>query len=217
MNNGDFHAENIKIANAEIRFDFVTPNETIKDILLGVPVLINVENAVGAMALAYLAGVKPDELRSAMASFAGIRRRFDIQVKTDKFVYLDDYAHHPEELRESITSIKTLFPDRKICGIFQPHLYTRTRDFMDGFAETLSLLDELILVDIYPARELPIEGVSSDVLFDKVTIKNKTRAKKEELLDILKDKELDILVTFGAGDIDAYVPRIKQLLEERVQ
>jgi len=126
---------------------------------------------------------------------------------------LDDYAHHPEELKASITSIKMLFPDRKICGIFQPHLYTRTRDFVDGFAESLSLLDELILVDIYPARELPIEGVSSDIIFDKVTIKNKIRAKKEELLDILKNKELDVLVTFGAGDIDAYVPKIKELLE----
>ena len=215
INNGDFHAENIKIANDEIHFDFVTPTETIKDIQLGVPVLINVENSVGAMALAYLAGVQPDELRTGMASYAGIRRRFDIQLKTDKLVYLDDYAHHPEELKASITSIKMLFPDRKICGIFQPHLYTRTRDFMDGFAETLSLLDELILVDIYPARELPIEGVSSDIIFDKVTISEKCRAKKEELLDILKDKELDILVTFGAGDIDAYVPQIKELLGER--
>ena len=216
MQKGDFHAENIKIENGEIHFDFVTPTETVKDIQLGVPVLINVENSVGAMALAYLAGVKPDELRSGMASYAGIRRRFDIQLKSEKLVYLDDYAHHPEELRASITSIKTLFPGRKICGIFQPHLYTRTRDFMDGFAETLSLLDDLILVDIYPARELPIEGISSDIIFDKVTIANKTRAKKEELLDILKNKELDVLVTLGAGDIDAYVPKIKELLSKQV-
>ena len=216
MKKGDFHAENIKIENGEIHFDFVTPKEIIKNIQLGVPVLINVENAVGAMALAYLSGVSAEELRTGMASFKGIRRRFDIQVKTDKLVYLDDYAHHPEELRASITSIKTLYPNRKICGIFQPHLYTRTRDFIDGFAETLSLLDELILVDIYPARELPIEGVSSDIIFEKVTIKNKTRAKKEELLNILKDKELDVLVTFGAGDIDAYVPKIRELLEFQI-
>ena len=213
MTEGDFHAENINIENGEIHFDFVTPTEIISDIQLGVPVLINVENAVGAMTLAYLAGVKPDELRAGMASFAGIRRRFDFQVKTDKIVYLDDYAHHPEELRASISSIKALYPNKKICGIFQPHLYTRTRDFMDGFAETLSLLDELILLDIYPARELPIEGVSSDIIFDKVTIKNKTRATKENLLTILKNKELEgVLVTFGAGDIDTCVPKIKEML-----
>ncbi|MDR1699559.1 MAG: UDP-N-acetylmuramate--L-alanine ligase [Prevotellaceae bacterium] len=215
MHKGDFHAENINIENGEITFDFVTPTETVKNIQLGVPVLINVENGVGAMALAYLAGVTADELRAGMQSFKGIRRRFDIQVKTDKLVYLDDYAHHPEELRASITSIKTLYPNRKICGIFQPHLYTRTRDFAAGFAETLSLLDELILVDIYPARELPIEGVSSDMIFEKVTIKNKMRAKKEELLGILKDKEIDVLVTFGAGDIDAYVGKIRELLEKK--
>ncbi|MDR0872672.1 MAG: UDP-N-acetylmuramate--L-alanine ligase [Prevotellaceae bacterium] len=228
INKGDFHAENIRIENGTITFDFVTPTETVKDIELGVPILINVENGVGAMALASLAGVQPDELRAGMKSFAGIRRRFDIQVKTDKLVYLDDYAHHPEELRASITSIKTLYPNRHICGIFQPHLYTRTRDFADGFAESLSLLDELILVDIYPARELPIEGVSSDMIFEKVKIKNKMRARKEDLLDILRLRlssttltnqrsatKLDILVTFGAGDIDAYVPKIKELLEER--
>jgi UDP-N-acetylmuramate-alanine ligase len=237
---GDFHAENIKIGNGEITFDFVTPKETVKDIHLGVPVLINVENGVGAMALAYLAGVKPDELRLGMASFKGIKRRFDIQVKNDKIVYLDDYAHHPEELKASISSIKLLYPNRKVCGIFQPHLYTRTRDFRNEFAQSLSLLDELILLDIYPARELPIEGVSSDIIFDKVTIENKIRAKKEDLLDILNNKikntaisegqninnpvqtqcdsgGIDVLVTFGAGDIDAYVPKIKNLLEEKCQ
>jgi len=215
MNAGDFRAENINIENGEIHFDFVTPTETIKNIQLGVPGLINVENAVGAMTLAYLAGVKPDELRKGMASFAGIRRRFDFQVKTEKIVYLDDYAHHPEELRASISSIKALYPNKKICGIFQPHLYTRTRDFIDGFAETLSLLDELILLDIYPARELPIENISSDIIFDKVTIKNKTRAAKENLLTILKNKELEgVLVTFGAGDIDIFVPKIKEMLEK---
>ena len=216
MNKGDFHAENINIENGEIHFDFVTPTETIPNIQLGVPVLINVENAVGAMALAYLAGVSPEELREGMKSFAGIRRRFDFQVKTDKIVYIDDYAHHPEELRASISSIKTLYPNKKVCGIFQPHLYTRTRDFMDGFAETLSMLDELILLDIYPARELPIEGVSSDIIFDKATIKNKTRATKENLLELLKNKELEgVLVTFGAGDIDTCVPKIKEMLTEK--
>jgi UDP-N-acetylmuramate--alanine ligase len=214
-NEGDFHAENIKIENGEIMFDFVTPTETIKNIRLGVPVMINIENSVGAMALAFLAGVKPDELRKGMATYAGIRRRFEIHVKTDKIVYLDDYAHHPTELKASIQSIKFLYPNRKICGIFQPHLYSRTRDFCNEFAASLSLLDELILLDIYAAREKPIEGVSSEIIFDKVTIKNKTRCNKSDLLDLIRNKEFDILVTFGAGDIDQFVPKIKDILIER--
>ncbi len=216
MNNGDFHAENIKIENGEIIFDFVTPNETIANIQLGVPVLINVENAVGAMALARLAGVTPDELRSGMASFKGIKRRFDIQVKTDTIVYIDDYAHHPEELKASISSIKTLYPNRKVCGIFQPHLYSRTRDFQKEFGASLSLLDELILLDIYAARELPIEGITSDVIFKNVTIEHKIQAKKEDVLEILRNKlqnnEIDVLVTFGAGDIDQLIKPISNLL-----
>ncbi|MCL2327379.1 MAG: UDP-N-acetylmuramate--L-alanine ligase [Bacteroidetes bacterium] len=213
MNRGDFHAENITIANGEITFDFVTPQETIKNIQLGVPVLINVENAVGAMALAYLAGVKPEELRNAMATFKGIKRRFDIQVKTGKIVYIDDYAHHPEELKASISSIKALYPNRKVCGIFQPHLYSRTRDFAQEFGASLSLLDELILLDIYAARELPIEGITSDVIFENVTIENKMRAKKEDVLDILKRKnDIDVLVTFGAGNIDQLVKPITNLI-----
>lgn len=213
---GDFHAKNIKIQNGEITFDFVTPKETVENIKLGVPVKINIENSVGAMALAYLAGVKPDELRNAMASYAGIRRRFEFQVKTDKIVYIDDYAHHPTELTASISSIKALYPDRKICGIFQPHLYSRTRDFCDEFAKSLSLLDELILLDIYPAREKPIEGVTSNIIFDKVSIKNKTKCKKEDLLKLLENKEIDVLITLGAGNIDEYVPKIKNLLLERI-
>jgi len=215
MNRGDFHAENIKIQNGEITFDFVTPNEIITNIQLGVPVLINVENAVGAMTLAYLAGVKPEELRNGMASFKGIKRRFDIQVKTDKIVYIDDYAHHPEELKASISSIKALYPNRKVCGIFQPHLYSRTRDFAQEFGASLSLLDELILLDIYAARELPIEGITSDVIFENVTIENKMRAKKDEVLDILKRKnDIDVLVTFGAGDIDQLVKPITELITQ---
>ncbi|MDR0941447.1 MAG: UDP-N-acetylmuramate--L-alanine ligase [Bacteroidales bacterium] len=217
MNSGDFHAENIVIENGEITFDFVTPNETVQDIQLGVPVLINVENAVGAMALASLAGVTPEELRQGMASFKGIKRRFDIQVKTENLVYIDDYAHHPEELKASILSIKTLYPNRKVCGIFQPHLYSRTRDFQKEFGASLSLLDELILLDIYAARELPIEGITSDVIFENVTIEHKMQTKKEDVLEIVHNKlqnnELDILVTFGAGDIDQLVQELKELLK----
>ncbi|MDR1762006.1 MAG: UDP-N-acetylmuramate--L-alanine ligase [Bacteroidales bacterium] len=213
---GDFHAENIKIKTGEITFDFVTPNEIITNIQLGVPVLINVENAVGAMALAYVAGVTPNELRAAMASFKGIKRRFDMQVKTEQIVYIDDYAHHPEELKASISSIKTLYPNRRVCGIFQPHLYSRTRDFAQEFGASLSLLNELILLDIYAARELPIEGITSDVIFEHVTIEHKMRAKKDEVLDILKQKlqnnEIDILVTFGAGDIDQLIKPITNLI-----
>ncbi|MGB4577559.1 MAG: UDP-N-acetylmuramate--L-alanine ligase, partial [Paludibacter sp.] len=158
---GDFSAENIKIAKGEIRFDFVTPTEKIADVRLGVPVRINVENSVAAMALAWLNGVTAEELRVGISSFSGIYRRFNVVYKSDKVVYMDDYAHHPSELKASISSIRDLYPGRKITGIFQPHLYTRTRDFANDFADALSLLDELILLDIYPARELPIEGVSS--------------------------------------------------------
>lgn len=212
---GDFHAQNICVKNGEICFDFVTPTQVIENIQLGVPVFINIENSVGAMALAYLAGVKPQELRDAMLTYKGIKRRFDFQLKTDKIIYLDDYAHHPEELKASISSIKMLYPDRTICGIFQPHLYSRTRDFCDEFAQSLSLLDELILLDIYAAREKPIEGVSSDIIFEKVKIKNKQKTTKTDLIELLKTKKIDVLVTFGAGDIEVLVPEIKKLLIER--
>ena len=164
---GDFHAEKIKISQGEIHFDFVTPTERILDVRLRVPVRINVENSVAAMALAWLNGVTADELRVGISSFSGIYRRFNTVYKTDKLVYMDDYAHHPSELKASISSIRALYPERKITGVFQPHLYTRTRDFANDFADALSLLDELILLDIYPARELPIEGVTSDIILVK--------------------------------------------------
>lgn len=211
---GDFHAEKIKISQGEIHFDFVTPTEKIADVRLGVPVRINVENSVAAMALAWLNGVTADELRVGISSFSGIYRRFNTVYKTDKLVYMDDYAHHPSELRASISSIRALYPGRKITGIFQPHLYTRTRDFAQDFADALSLLDELILLDIYPARELPIEGVTSDIILSKVKLSNKTLCSKENLLPLLKEKEIDVLVTFGAGDIDTMVPLIKNQLKQ---
>lgn len=211
---GDFHAENIKIAKGEIHFDFVTPTDRIADVRLGVPVRINVENSVAAMALAWLNGVTAEELRVGISSFSGIYRRFNIVYKSEKTVYMDDYAHHPSELKASISSIKELYPGRKITGVFQPHLYTRTRDFADAFAESLSLLDELILLDIYPARELPIEGVTSEIILRNVKLENKTLCSKENLLPLLKEKQLDVLVTFGAGDIDKFVPLIKNQLKQ---
>lgn len=214
-NGGDFHAENIRIAKGEIMFDFVTPTNTIADIKLGVPILINVENSVAAMALAWLNGVSKEEIRMGISSFSGIYRRFNVVYKSEKVVYMDDYAHHPSELNASISSIRALYPGRKITGIFQPHLYTRTRDFADDFSKSLSKLDELILLDIYPARELPIEGVNSELILNKVTLENKTICTKEHLPDLLSERELDIVVTFGAGDIDKMVPIIKNLLKQK--
>lgn len=214
----DFKADNVRIGNGDIVFDFSTPTETIRDIRLGVPVPVNVENGTAAMALAWLAGATPDELRQGMASFKGIHRRFDIQLKSDKVVFIDDYAHHPTELATSISSIKAVYAGRKVCGIFQPHLYTRTRDFATEFAQALSLLDEVILLDIYPAREQPIEGVTSKIIFDGITSQNKTLCTKEELLPLLRKKDdFDVLATFGAGNIDRLLPEIKQLLEEKEQ
>lgn len=214
MDKGDFHAQNIKIGNGEISFDFVTPKETIDNIQLGVPVKINIENGIGSMALAWLNGATADELRHGMATFMGAKRRFDFLLKTDKIVMIDDYAHHPEELAASITSVKELYPNRKLTGIFQPHLYTRTRDFAPEFARSLSLLDELILLDIYPAREKPIEGVTSKIIFDKVTCP-KTLCNKEELLPLLENKDnIEVLLTMGAGDIDQLLKPIKDILEK---
>lgn len=216
MDKGDFHAQNIKIGNGEISFDFVTPKETIDNIQLGVPVKINIENGIGSMALAWLNGVTAEELRHGMATFMGAKRRFDFLLKTDKIVMIDDYAHHPEELAASITSVKELYPNRKLTGIFQPHLYTRTRDFAPEFARSLSLLDELILLDIYPAREKPIEGVTSKIIFDKVTCP-KTLCNKEELLPLLENKDnIEVLLTMGAGDIDQLLGPIKGILEQKV-
>lgn len=204
----DFYAENIRTGNGELLFDFVTPTEKICDINLGVPVLVNVENGVAAMAIAWLNGATAEELKSGMESFAGIRRRFETHLKTEKITIIDDYAHHPEELLASITSVKALYANRKICGVFQPHLFTRTRDFYKEFAKALSFLDLAVLVEIYPARELPIEGVSSKIIFDEVTCKEKILTTKNELISVLKTQQFDVLLTIGAGDIDTYLPQI---------
>lgn len=212
---GDFHAENIRQQQDRIYFDMITPTERINDLYLSVPIMINVENSVAAIALSWLNGVTKEEIRTAISSFCGIYRRFNILFKSDETVFIDDYAHHPSELKASINSIKELYPGRKITGIFQPHLYTRTRDFAKEFAETLSSLDELILLDIYPAREEPIKGISSKTILKDVTIKDKTLCSKENLLPLLEKKDFDILVTFGAGNIDQVVPEIKKLLVSR--
>lgn len=213
---GDFHAKNIKVGGGTIRFDFVTPTATIDNIELGVPVRINIENAIGSMAIAWLNGATPEELRKGIESFQGAKRRFDFLLKTDSVIMIDDYAHHPDELSASISSVKELYPDKTVLGVFQPHLYTRTRDFVDEFARSLSLLDELILLDIYPAREKPIEGVTSQIIFDKVTCK-KTLCCKDELLDILKRRDnIEVLLTVGAGDIDQLLPNIINILKEKI-
>ena len=213
---GDFHAENIRIGGGEIIFDYVSPLGNIQNVQLGVPVAINIENGIAAMALAQLSGVTNEEIKAGMASFRGVDRRFDFKIKTDKIVYLSDYAHHPEEIRQSILSMRALYEGKKMTGIFQPHLYTRTRDFYQEFADSLSLLDEVILTDIYPARELPIEGVSSQLIYDNLRPGiEKTLCKKEEILDILKGKEIEVLITLGAGDIENYAASICEILNER--
>ena len=213
---GDFHAENIRIGGGEIIFDYVSPLGNIQNVQLGVPVAINIENGIAAMALAQLSGVTNEEIKAGMASFRGVDRRFDFKIKTDKIVYLSDYAHHPEEIKQSILSMRALYEGKKMTGIFQPHLYTRTRDFYQEFADSLSLLDEVILTDIYPARELPIEGVSSQLIYDNLRPDiEKTLCKKEEILEILKGKEIEVLITLGAGDIENYAASICEILDER--
>lgn len=213
---GDFHAENIRIANGEITFDFISPLGNIADIRLGVPVYVNIENGVAAMALAQIGGATAEEIRTAMATFQGVDRRFDFKIKNDRIVLLSDYAHHPTEIRQSVTSIRTLYPDKKITAIFQPHLYTRTRDFYKEFADSLSLLDEVILLDIYPAREQPIPGITSQLIYDNLRPGiEKCLCKKEDLLDLLKNKHLEVLITLGAGDIDNYIPQISELLKNK--
>ena len=213
---GDFHAENIRIGNGEIIFDFVSPKGVIKDISLGVPVKINIENGIAAMAAAELSGDTPVEMKAAMSSFMGVKRRFEFHLKNENIVYIDDYAHHPEELKAAIKSIKALYPDKKLTAIFQPHLYSRTRDFADEFAKSLSLADDIILLDIYPAREEPIEGVSSQIILDKITSPKKRLTVKSELLDLISKEHPEIVVTFGAGDIDRMVPHIKEILSKNI-
>lgn len=213
---GDFHAENLSIGNGEISFDLVSPLGNIRGVQLGVPVSINIENGIAAMALAQIAGATADEIRLAMASFRGVDRRFDFKLKGDKAVLLTDYAHHPAEIRQSVVSVREIYGDKKIAAIFQPHLYTRTRDFYKEFAESLSLLDEVILTDIYPAREAPIPGVTSRLIYDRLAPSvRKCLCRKEEVPEKVRQSDADVFIVLGAGDIDAYVPQIMEILKAR--
>ena len=216
LQEGDFHAENIVIENGEITFDFVSPIENVKGIQLGQPIPINIENGIAAMAMAQLAGCTADELRNGMKTFKGVDRRFDFKIKTDKLVFLSDYAHHPKEIYQSAKSIRELYRNRKITAIFQPHLYTRTRDFYKDFADALSQLDEVILTEIYPARELPIEGVTSALIYDNLRPGiEKQITRKDDVLDLVKRRDFDVLIVLGAGDLDNQVPQITKILEDK--
>ena len=213
---GDFYAENIKIADGEISFDFVSPLENVPGVVLGQPVPINIENGVAAMAMAQLNGCTADELRAGMKTYLGVERRFDFQIRNNRHVLLSDYAHHPQEILQSAKSIRELYRDRKITAIFQPHLYTRTRDFYADFARALSLLDEVILRDIYPAREQPIHGVTSRLIYDQLApgVK-KELIHKEDVPDWVRNHDSDVLIILGAGDLNDYVPQIKAILETK--
>lgn len=218
LHEGDFHTENIRIANGEITFDFISPIECVKDVQLGQPVPINIENGVAAMAMAQLSGCTAEELRYGMQTYGGVERRFDFKLKNDKIVFLSDYAHHPKEIYQSAKSIRELYSDRKITAIFQPHLYTRTRDFYKDFANALSLLDEVILTEIYPAREQPIEGVTSQLIYDNLRPGiEKHMIAKSDVLQYIKDHSFDVLIVLGAGDLDNQVPQITKILKEKQQ
>lgn len=215
---GDFHAENVIIDNGEITFDFISPIENVKGVRLGQPIPINIENGVAAMAMAQLAGCTANELRSGMETYKGVDRRFDFKIKTGSLVFLSDYAHHPQEIYQSAKSIRELYRDKKITALFQPHLYTRTRDFYKDFARSLSLLDEVVLCDIYPAREQPIPGVSSRLIYDNLEPHvKKEMISKEQVLDYVNNHDFEVLVVLGAGDLDNYVPDIEKVLRSKIK
>ena len=213
---GDFHAENVRIGGGEITFDFVSPAGRVDGVRLGQPIPINIENGVAAMAMAQMAGCTADELRYGMASYGGVDRRFDFKIRTPRLVLLSDYAHHPKEIDQSARSLRELYADRRITAIFQPHLYSRTRDFYKDFARSLSLLDEVVLCDIYPAREQPLPGVTSRLIYDNLAPGvQKALIAKEDVLDYVRTHDFDVLVVLGAGDIDDYVPQMAKILQER--
>lgn len=213
---GDFHAENVKIENGEITFDVVSPLENIKGVRLGQPVPINIENGIGAIALAQLNGCTAEEIKYGMASYHGVERRFDFKIRNERHVLLSDYGHHPMEVMQCAKSLKELYAGRKITAIFQPHLYTRTRDFHKDFADALSLFDEVILTEIYPAREQPIPGVTSQIIYDNLKPGvTKGLIQKADVLEMVKNRDFDVLVTLGAGDLDNMVPQIQKIIEEK--
>lgn len=212
---GDFHARDIRRGDGKIIFDFVYPGGVIKDIDLGVPVDVNIENAIASMAVCWLVKVKPEIMRNAVSTFRGTKRRFEVWIKEPGErgkVVIDDYAHHPDELKASISSVKSLYPRRKLSVIFQPHLYSRTRDFAPKFAEALSLADEVLLLDIYPARELPIPGVTSEIIFKDIKCENKALCNKNDLIETIKKYNFDVLLTAGAGDINSLLPEICKIV-----
>ena len=215
-NEGDFHAENIRIENGEISFDLVSPIENVKGIELGQPVPINIENGIAAMAMAQLNGCTADELRYGMKTYRGVDRRFDFRIRNDKHVLLSDYAHHPKEIFESARSMREVYKNRHITAIFQPHLYTRTRDFYKDFADALSQLDEVILCDIYPARELPIEGVTSKLIYDNLRPGiEKSMVHKEDVPELVKNRDFDVLIILGAGDLDNYMEELAEIIKNK--
>lgn len=215
-NEGDFHADNIKIENGEITFDFISPVENVKGVKLGQPVPINIENGVAAMALAQLNGCTAQELKYGMETYHGVERRFDFKIRNDRHVLLSDYGHHPKEILQCAKSLRELYPNRKITVVFQPHLYTRTHDFYKDFADALSHFDEVILTEIYPARELPIPGVTSQLIYDNLKAGvEKSMIKKTDVLDLVKSHDFDVLVTLGAGDLDNMVPQIAKIIEKK--
>ena len=213
---GDFHAENIRIENGEISFDLISPIENVKGIELGQPVPINIENGIAAMAMAQLNGCTADELRYGMKTYRGVDRRFDFRIRNDKHVLLSDYAHHPKEIFESARSMREVYKNRHITAIFQPHLYTRTRDFYKDFADALSQLDEVILCDIYPARELPIEGVTSKLIYDNLRPGiEKSMVHKEDVPELVKNRDFDVLIILGAGDLDNYMTELAEIIKNK--
>ncbi len=215
-NEGDFHAENIRIENGEISFDLISPIENVKGIELGQPVPINIENGIAAMAMAQLNGCTADELRYGMKTYRGVDRRFDFRIRNDKHVLLSDYAHHPKEIFESARSMREVYKNRHITAIFQPHLYTRTRDFYKDFADALSQLDEVILCDIYPARELPIEGVTSKLIYDNLRPGiEKSMVHKEDVPELVKKRDFDVLIILGAGDLDNYMTELAEIIKNK--
>jgi UDP-N-acetylmuramate--alanine ligase len=212
----EYSANSIEIIDGEFCYNINSPIEPVSHVAIGLPGLHNVENSIAAVAVAQQIGIKGDVINKALRSFKGVKRRFDYRIKSKSVVYIDDYAHHPEELRAAITAAKQLYPDKKVTGIFQPHLFTRTRDFADGFAESLDLLDVCVLLDIYPAREKPIEGINSQMLLDKMTSKHKHLVKKENIVEFLKTHDCEVVMTLGAGDIDTLIEPIEKFLKEGI-
>lgn len=213
--NTNYVVENVRFIENEAQYNVISPTENLTDVRLGITGMHNVENSLAAIGIAQQIGLSGEQIKSALRSFSGVKRRFDYRFRSSKTIYIDDYAHHPEELKATISSAKRIYPGKKITGIFQPHLFSRTRDFADGFAESLSLLDEVILLDIYPARELPIEGVTSTMLLEKMSATNRKLLSKPGVLDHIRNNEFDVILTMGAGDIDGLVTPIENILKEK--